>query len=142
MSVWKQIAFGSFTLIFCMTVHVSVLGIGIDLLREWGGSGIVAAAAQRWIFLILIASMIVLTGHTLQVWAWALSFRGLGALSQLDEAIYFALVTTTTLGYGDVTLDRRFRIYGAMAAVSGLMTYGLSTAFLVGLTFQVLETSP
>lgn len=60
------------------------------------------------------------------------AIRVTGAISSLGDAIYFALVTTTTLGYGDITLARDFRNFGAIAAVAGLLTFGLGTAFLIG----------
>lgn len=75
---------------------------------------------------------IVLT-HSIQVWMWAASFLVLGALNTLETALYFSLLTYTTLGYGDITLGADFRLFGGFAAVTGLLTFGISTAFLVGL---------
>lgn len=57
--------------------------------------------------------------------------KAIRAIASLEDAIYFALVTSTTLGYGDITLGSRWRLFGAMAAVNGLLTFGLSTAFLI-----------
>ena len=70
---------------------------------------------------LLIGSMFatVVFSHTLQVWIWAVAFVVLGAIDGLSQSIYFALVTYTTLGYGDVTLGPIFRIFGAMSAVTG-----------------------
>ena len=75
----------------------------------------------------------VLFAHTIQVWIWAGAFMALKVLPNISDAIYFSLVTYTTVGYGDVTVGGGFRIFGAMAAVTGLLNFGLSTAFLVGL---------
>lgn len=109
-----------------ISLHITVLITAIDLLPGLAGlfSGHKAA-------LILCAFVAILIGHTVEIWVWALSLKWMRALSSLEDAVYFALVTTTTLGYGDLTLDRRWRIFGAMAAVNGLMTFGLSTAFLI-----------
>ncbi|MEM7188839.1 MAG: ion channel [Pseudomonadota bacterium] len=139
MTIWKQIALGSSLLACCVVSHVAILGAGIELFAALGLSDGEGAGSGRWISLILAASGVVLAGHTAQVWIWALAFRFLGALNDLGEAIYFALVTTTTLGYGDVTLRREHRVFGAMSAVTGLMTYGLSTAFLIGVAEGVLR---
>jgi hypothetical protein len=57
----------------------------------------------------------------------------------MGEAIYFALSTYTTLGYGDVILGREHRTFAAMAAVTGLLNIGLSTAFLVGMFSKMLQ---
>ena len=70
-------------------------------------------------------------GHTIQVWLWAVAFVWGGALPTLSDAVYFSIVTYTTLGYGDITIGPESRIFGAMSAVTGLLNFGLSTAFLV-----------
>ena len=59
------------------------------------------------------------------------------SIESLEDAVYFVLVTSTTLGYGDVTLERKWRLFGAMAAVNGLLTFGLSTAFLLDVFAKV-----
>jgi hypothetical protein len=65
-------------------------------------------------------------------------FVGFGAFSDLATALYFSLVTYTTLGYGDFVLGPDIRIFASFAAVTGLLTFGLSTAFLVGLIGRIL----
>ena len=55
----------------------------------------------------------------------------LGVSPDLEHAVYFALVSFTTLGYGDVLLPVGWRILGGMAAANGLLNFGLMTAVLV-----------
>ncbi|WP_245538107.1 potassium channel family protein [Roseobacter litoralis] len=76
--------------------------------------------------------------HTIHLYIWAFSIWALGALPGYEEPIYFALVTYTTVGYGDTTLGPAFRIFGAMASVNGILAFGMTTAFLVGLFPRVL----
>jgi Ion channel len=57
----------------------------------------------------------------------------LGAVANVPDAVYFALATYTTVGYGDVVLASEHRVFGAMAAVTGMLVFGLSTAFLVAI---------
>lgn len=79
-----------------------------------------------------------LLSHTLHIYLWAISLWLLGALGGYEEPIYFTLVTYTTVGYGDTTLGPTFRIYGAMASVTGILAFGLTTAFLVGLFPRII----
>lgn len=88
----------------------------------------------------LIFAMVVFS-HTLQVWMWASAFLWRDAFSDWSTSVYFSLVTYTTLGYGDITLGPEHRIFAAFAAVTGLLTFGLSTAFLVGLVTGILNKS-
>ena len=65
-----------------------------------------------------------------EVWIWAGLFLYLGALGTLEEALYFTTVTFSTLGYGDVVLDKSWRLLGSFAAANGLFLFGWSTALV------------
>lgn len=66
----------------------------------------------------------------LQCWLWAALFRWLGALGAIEEALYFATVTFTTLGYGDIVLGPEWRLLGAFAATNGTIIIGWTTAMV------------
>ena len=89
---------------------------------------------------ILFAFAASLAGHTAQIWLWALVLKAAGVFEMTSDAIYFSLVTSTTLGYGDITIRPDWRVFGAMAAVTGLLTFGLSTAFLVGVMSEFMKS--
>lgn len=75
-------------------------------------------------------------------WAWAGLFYFLGAFDDMETALYFTTVTYTTLGYGDVVLDKGLRLLSAFAAANGTIIIGWTTA-LVFLTVQrVYELKP
>ena len=65
-----------------------------------------------------------------QCWAWAALLRRLDAFETLEEALYFATVSFTTLGYGDVVLGPDWRLLGAFAAVNGTIVIGWTTALV------------
>ncbi|MEM7240468.1 MAG: ion channel [Pseudomonadota bacterium] len=139
-AIWRQILLGSAILGLCALVHILVLVGGIQALEAVDGLVTGPPAPVERITMITLSFGFVLLGHTFQVWIWAMTFYLNRSIKTLDDAVYFALVTTTTLGYGDITLGRGRRIYGAMGAVSGLLTFGLSTAFLVSLMEAMLRT--
>ena len=95
---------------------------------------------MRWIILVLFAFGASLAGHTAQIWLWAIVLKTRGVFESTSSAVYFSLVTSTTLGYGDITLEPEWRVFGAMAAVTGLLTFGLSTAFLVGVMSEFIKS--
>jgi len=138
MSILTQIVLGSALLILCSLIHVAMLVWSIALLTKIGDRFEGLATKRYWSLMIGSAFSVIVVSHTIQVWIWALSFVAIGAITDFGEAIYFALVTYTTLGYGDVTLGAGSRIFGAMASVTGLLTFGLSTAFLAGLLARLL----
>jgi hypothetical protein len=77
--------------------------------------------AALWILLVLTCS----------VWAWAALYMVLGLFDSFEPALYFSIVSFTTVGYGDVVLEPGLRLLAGMTATHGLLTFGLFTAFLV-----------
>jgi hypothetical protein len=72
--------------------------------------------------------------HVAEVVVWALAYRALTPINTLDtfeKAVYFSLVTFTTLGYGDITLpEQEWRILSGIEALNGILLVGWTTAFL------------
>ena len=93
------------------------------------------------IFAMMIASLWVLFIIVASVTVWAVGFRLLGLFPTMEEAVYFTLVTFTTLGYGDVLLPQSMRIMGGMAAVNGMLNIGVLTALLIE-TVRALRSRP
>jgi len=68
---------------------------------------------------------------TVSVWIWALTFCWLDIFGTMEAALYFALVSFTTLGFGDVLLPVECRLLGGMTAANGFLSFGLVAALLV-----------
>lgn len=73
-----------------------------------------------WLFLATV----------MEVWAWAMLYLFLGAISSIETAVYFSTVTFTTLGFGDITLDEQWRLLSSFEAANGLLMFGWSTALI------------
>ena len=80
--------------------------------------------------LLIGVGLWVLAVITTGVWIWALAYWALGALPDLEHSVYFSLVSFTTLGFGDVLLDKDWRILSGMEAANGFLSFGLLTALL------------
>lgn len=90
-----------------------------------------AHQGARMLVFLSMASIWVFLQLTLGVWIWALCFWQLGIFETLELSVYFALVSFTTLGFGDILLPVEWRLLGGMTAVNGLLNVGLVTAILV-----------
>ena len=77
--------------------------------------------------------------HVLEVLVWAGAYVALGAIGSLEEAIYFSIVSFTTVGYGDVVLPRDWRILGASEAAAGILIFGWSVALLIVLIERTMK---
>lgn len=88
------------------------------------GPGHAGKALIIWSFVVLFVA------HVLEAAAWGLFMRWRRLCTNFPEGLYFAIVTMTTLGYGDVVLPPPWRNLGPLMVVSGLLMFGCSTAFL------------
>ena len=72
-----------------------------------------------------------------EVSAYAVAYLALGAISGVEPALYFSAVTFTTLGYGDVVLDQRWRLLASFEAANGIIMFGWTTAIVVAAVRRV-----
>lgn len=138
MSTLIQVLLGSFILALCSIWHVACIAICVPLVRRVGRRFPPQSATINFAIILATAFAAIIAAHTIQIWAWAVTFVGIGALPNVADAFYFSTVTNTTLGYGDVVLTHDYRLFGTFAGVNGLLTFGLSTAFLVGLVGKII----
>lgn len=94
--------------------------------RVWG-----PARFFRDAFVLSFESLFLLAAHALEVFAWSLLFLRLEVFKTLEEAVYFAAVCYTTLGFGDVLLPEDWRVLAGVLAANGMLLFGLSAAFLL-----------
>jgi hypothetical protein len=73
--------------------------------------------------------------HVIQAAAWGLFLRWTQLLASVTEGVYFSATSITTLGYGDILLERPWRHLSTLIAITGVLMFGCSTAFL----FVVLQ---
>lgn len=126
-----QIAIGSALIL----LTIVIAGVTFYLLE------MIFARAQPWLhrephgpkqMLVLCLSLVWTLGLvTAASWLWALVFWWVGAFPTLEAALYFSLVSYTTLGFGDVLLPQPWRLLAGMIAANGLINIGLFTAALV-----------
>ena len=138
MSIFDQVLWGTLLLALCSMIHVSMVSGAIRVLprvAHWAHHRLPAFTTSA---LVGSAFAMIVVTHLVQIAIWAFALINLSAFEGLEPALYFSLVTYTTLGYGDVTLGPNLRLFAAFASITGLLTFGLSTAFLVGLVARVL----
>jgi len=133
MTTTLQILFGSAVLTLCALVHVGIVASAIPVLERVGRRVTRFSHAFASSVVLGTGVLITLLAHTVQVWAWAVAFILSGAMTDIPTSFYFSMVTYTTLGYGDLVLGEALRIFATFAAVTGLLTFGISTVFLISI---------
>lgn len=127
----EQLLIGSGMIAGTLVLQVVFVAVAIRVLDRFGGwiSG-PPVIVKISVALTCLVLWLVL-GISISTWAWALMFLYVDALTLLEESLYFATVTFTTLGYGDIVLSQSARLLASMCAVNGLIVFGLNTAFLI-----------
>ena len=126
-----QLSLGTAMILVTLLVQVGFIATTISVLTK----------SSMWIseknssprFITILCGLIVwlVIGLTVCCWSWAILMLSLDIFNTLESALYFSIVTFTTLGYGDITLDQNWRLLGSLCSVNGLIIVGLNTAFLV-----------
>ena len=67
--------------------------------------------------------------HGVQIWLFAFTYLALGAIPDLESALYFSTISYSTVGYNDTHVLPEWRLLGAFESVLGIFMLGWSTAF-------------
>lgn len=127
----NQVLLGASVITATVIIQVIFFNIAISYLTRIGQWLAHPASFLKTSSVMVVVVLWTLLGITVSTWLWAILFFLSGTLSTLEEALYFTIVTFTTLGYGDITLDTDWRLLSGLTAVNGLIIFGLNTAFLV-----------
>ena len=133
MTLLQQIMWGSLYLGLCFVVEVLLLVWCTLLLVRLAARLRHLSQAMRTAAVMSVSLVFIVLAHTLQVWLWAGVWILNDILPDWNTAIYFSLVTYTSVGYGDIVLDPPVRIFGTFATVTGMLGFGISAAVLVAL---------
>jgi len=131
LEMFVALLIGSIMIIVAMAVAIALFGVAIRILAWLDGYQGFGYPRMSVVYDLGIAALWILIVLTLTVWSWAGLYISLGLFDMLEPALYFAIVSFTTVGYGDVVLDPGWRILAGMTATHGLLTFGIFTAFLV-----------
>ncbi|MFV0564615.1 MAG: potassium channel family protein [Flavobacteriaceae bacterium] len=96
-----------------------------------------AITVKKTLLLLIFSFLFFTLLHTLHTFIWALGFylnpETANDFTDFPETLYFSIVTFTTLGYGDITLNSHWRLLSGLEAINGIMLIGWSTAMMYSL---------
>ena len=124
-----QIAIGSALLLLTVIIHSAFTLIAISAF----GDGRLERMNRRWMRTTAVAALVLMMffATLLHASTWAAAYLVVDAIQGFEEALYFSMVTFTTLGYGDITLGDHWRLLAAFEAANGCIMFGWTTAIVV-----------
>jgi hypothetical protein len=130
---WEILPIG--LVMMALTVMLHVVGV-VFWLERLGTRIEYLASIDKHLHLfrgVMTTSLALLVLHILEAVLWAFLYMVLPAhagLKNFHEAIYFSMITFTTLGYGDVTPNEPWQVLAGAEGMVGIVVFGLTTALL------------
>ena len=132
-----QLAIATLAVATTVLLHLVGLGALLKLMRVHKQRFSTARARVDQIVILLGVAFGLFTLHTAEIWIYGALFWLLPTGLDLEEALYFSTATYATIGYGDVTLPRAWRMLGAIEGANGVILLGWSTAFFVSVVARM-----
>ncbi len=112
-------------------VHAWITSVQVDLNHSGQVSAWCSTSRLRHLLVIVLGALLTAASLLLDIVLWAWVYRHVGAIRGLADSLYFSGITFTTVGYGDITLGKCWRLLSVCQAINGVLMAGWSTAQLV-----------
>ena len=122
-------------MLVALTVVIHAIGLA-TLVKTFSKPGAMPSLhiwPVTWL-LVRVAWWLILV-HLVEIALWGLFYLWQGCLPDAESAFYFAGVTYTTVGYGDLVLPLQWRMLGPIEGLTGILMCGLST----GIFFAIVS---
>lgn len=130
-------------LIACILVAVTVAvhAVGLAVLLRFLMRSHVRPPARFWpiTWLLIRVTWWLILIHVLEIAVWGMFYFWQDCLPDAESALYFAGVTYTTVGYGDLVLPEPWRMLGPVQGLTGILMCGLSTGLFFAVVSRILE---
>lgn len=134
--MFTNLGIGILLLMLTTAIHAMAMKFARDLVHSHAGR-----LQQRLrtfpLYNVLGIILLMFVALFLQVCLWALAYLLLGAIEGLEQALYFSMVTFTTLGYGDVVLPARWNLLSSIEGANGIIMFGWTTAIVMAVVQRV-----
>jgi uncharacterized membrane protein YoaT (DUF817 family) len=91
----------------------------------------VPALSMRGLFFTLGLVLGLFALHGIEIWLYAFVYEAIGAIGDLETAVYYSTISYAAIGYDDRYIDASWRLVSAIQGINGLLLLGWSTAFFV-----------
>jgi len=129
----EEIVIGLILVVVTTIVHASFMVVGLKM-SDWRialigprrhhvTKAFAVAVFTAWMFLGVVSEALL----------WALFYLHnpkITALPDLETALYFSMVTFTSVGYGDIVLTGPWRLLASIQAANGIIIFGWTTALI------------
>lgn len=125
-----------------ITVAIHAIGLGMVLSRwaKWHPRAPTRFWPITWLLIRLAWCLILI--HLVGISVWGLYYLWQECLPDAESAFYFAGVTYTTIGYGDLVLKEPWRLLGPIEGLVGILMCGLSAGIFFAVVAKIYLSPP
>jgi len=126
----KHVLIGVLLVFLTTLVHSGFTIVAISILRQLNAEH--RMLRSLWSRTLLVAGVLLMmfAASLIEVMLYAGAYLRIGAIEGLERAVYFSMVTFTTLGYGDIVLSEDWRLLASFEAANGIILFGWTTALI------------
>ena len=117
-------------MIATIIIHASGMVLSVRILKSHRGGKLKQELQRTYIYWVIGIILLMSIAMVTEAIVWAVTYIFIGAFEHFEQALYFSMVTFTTLGYGDIVLNEQWRILGSFEAASGIIMFGWTTAIV------------
>jgi hypothetical protein len=111
-------------------IHAGGMILAVRTMRMKGGH-LTQKLQRSRIYRVSGIVLLMFNVSLLEVLLWAATYYLLNALQGFEPALYFSMVTFTTLGYGEIVLGEQWRLLASLEAANGIIMFGWTTAIIL-----------
>jgi hypothetical protein len=131
-----NILIAAFIIIATVVIHAEAMMLAVRLIRKEEG-GLREKLRQAHLYRVSGIVLLMFLASLIEVLVWAIAYLALNAIEGFEQAFYFSMVTFTTLGYGDIVLQERWRLLASFEAANGIILFGWTTAIVIAVVHRV-----
>ena len=88
---------------------------------------------------LLIAMVAMMFGTFVQIILWGFLFIWLAQFTELYEAVYHSAVNFASLGYGDIVMQKQWKLLGPLEAINGVLMLSMNAAALMAILQHMIK---
>ena len=131
-----ELAVSTLMVLFTVILHgAGLLGLGrlLEMRERSKEHARVSPVSIEGALVAVTATVGLLVLHGIEIWLYAVLYRGIGAIETLRDAVYFSTITYASIGFSDAVVTPEWKLLGAIEGINGALLLGWSIAFFVTL---------
>jgi hypothetical protein len=132
-----NLAIAALLLVVTTAIHAGGMILAMHTIESRGGRLRQRLLRIRHYSRVAEIVLLMFLASVLEVLVWAVTYLAVNGIQGFEQALYFSMVTFTTLGYGDIVLDERWRLLSSFEAANGIIMFGWTTAVVIAAVQRV-----